>query len=255
YMSPEQAKAKELDLRTDIWSLGVVLYEMVTGGLPFKGDNKQAVFQSIIHESPLPPAEVRPHLPVKLEKLILKCLQKDRGHRYPSMQPLLWDLKKLEKSFKKEKPGTVTHQKDSPGTREMKERRQATVIFAEISGFNQLLEKLEPEEAASIMNGCFEILGDIVEKYGGKIDKITGSTLTALFGVPTAVEDAPKKAVNTAIEMRNRLYRLNREKNLPIPLDIRMGINSGLVIAETTGTRETRAYTSGYNVMGDTVNL
>ena len=150
------------------------------------------------------------------------------------------------------KPGV----KAEPSRKET-ERRQATVLFAEIFGYNEMLEKWGAEEAASIMNHCFEMVGIIVEKYGGTIDKIMGCNLTAFFGLPTAIENAPRKAVNTAIEMRTQLYQLNREKKLQIPLDIHVGIDTGMVIAGEigtgtgTGTDEKRDYT----VMGDTVTL
>lgn len=72
-----------------------------------------------------------------------------------------------------------------------------------------------------------------------------------LFGVPVALEDAPQKAVNTAIEMRNRLSQFNKEKHLRVPLDIHIGINTGTVIAGAVGFAEKKDYT----VMGDVVNL
>jgi class 3 adenylate cyclase/tetratricopeptide (TPR) repeat protein len=150
------------------------------------------------------------------------------------------------------KPVKEPKVKAEPARKET-ERRQATVLCGEIFGYNEMLEKLGVEEAASIMNNCFEMVGTIVEKYGGTIDKIMGSNLTAFFGLPTAIENAARKAVNTALEIRTQLYQLNQEKNLPIPLDIHVGIDTGMVIAGEigTGTEEKRDYA----VMGDTVIL
>jgi serine/threonine protein kinase len=132
YMSPEQARGEETDRRTDIWSFGMVLYEMVFGQLQFKGDNKQAVIYSIINESPKPPSEIRDNVPAGLEKIIFKCLRKDRKNRYPSVQPLLSDLKKLEKFLKRkgEKQEILIEQKqrEKPGAWKETERRQATVL-------------------------------------------------------------------------------------------------------------------------------
>ncbi len=74
-------------------------------------------------------------------------------------------------------------------------------MFADISGLPVMSEKLSPEEVTSIMNGCFEMMGDIIERYGGRIDRLIGDSVIATLGVPTAVENAPNKAINTAIEM------------------------------------------------------
>jgi TolB-like protein/Tfp pilus assembly protein PilF len=92
YMSPEQARGEALDPRTDIWSLGVVLYELLTGELPFKGDHDQAVIHSILHDAPTPPSKVRPGLPAALDAIVLKALVKQAGHRYQRMEEVRGDL-------------------------------------------------------------------------------------------------------------------------------------------------------------------
>lgn len=248
YMSPDQLTGKEIDQRTDIWSLGIVLYEMLTAQLPFKQDSMQAIMYAIVNENPLPPSELSDDVSRELERIILKCLRKDRDERYQSVDPLFNDLQKVLKALHKDSQEMRLKKK---GIKKETERRQASVISAEVYGYNQMLEKLDAEEAASNMNVCFEIFAAIVAKYGGKIDKIMENSLTALFGVPAAIEEAPKQAVNAAIEMRNCLYRFNKESNLKIPLDIRIGVNSGMVIAGAIGTDDKKDYT----VMGDTITL
>lgn len=131
------------------------------------------------------------------------------------------------------------------------ERRQATVVFADLEGFEALSEHFSPEELRDLLNRRFAALEAIVRAYGGVVDKYIGECLMALFGVPNAIENAPRQAINAAIEIRNRIDELNREEALPAPLAVHMGINTGLVIAGEIGGRVKRDFT----VMGDTVNL
>jgi TolB-like protein/predicted Ser/Thr protein kinase/cytochrome c-type biogenesis protein CcmH/NrfG len=100
YMSPEQAKGEVVDQRTDIWSLGVVLYEMLTGQLPFKGEFEQSMIHSILNHEPEPLAKLRPHLPKGLEKVVLTALAKNPADRYRSMDEFLEDLKALAEGLK-----------------------------------------------------------------------------------------------------------------------------------------------------------
>jgi class 3 adenylate cyclase/tetratricopeptide (TPR) repeat protein len=133
------------------------------------------------------------------------------------------------------------------------DRRQATVVFADLSGFTALGERLDPEEVASVLSDCMKELIEAVYQYEGMVHQIIGDCVMAVFGAPIALEDDAERALRAALAMRERLEAFNKRsiEKLKEPLALHIGINSGTVITGNVGT----SVQMSYSIMGDTVNV
>ncbi|NIO05799.1 MAG: zinc-ribbon domain-containing protein, partial [Proteobacteria bacterium] len=135
------------------------------------------------------------------------------------------------------------------------ERKQVTVMFCDMEGFTALSERLGPEEAYSIMDQVYEILIHKVHDYEGTVNEMTGDGIMALFGAPIALEDAPQRAVRSALaihrEMAKFSERVKQDRKVIPPLKMRVGIHTGPVVVGTLGN-DLRVE---FKAVGDTVNL
>jgi len=138
YMSPEQARGQLTDARTDLFSLGTVLYQMATGTLPFKGDTSAVVFDAILNREPLPLNQVNSALPESVGRVIEKALEKDRAMRYQTATDLRTDLIRIKRDLDSGKKAAAHPAGDSPsGGTKAAERSIAVLFFENLSGVKE----------------------------------------------------------------------------------------------------------------------
>lgn len=130
------------------------------------------------------------------------------------------------------------------------ERRRAVVVFADLTGFTAMTERVGAEAAYPVVASCLQILDEVTREHGGSVDHYLGDCVMAVFGVPRAIEDAPRAALNAAIDMRRRIRAFHDAEELAVPIDVHTGVASGLGIAGDISGPLIREFA----VMGDHVD-
>jgi len=131
------------------------------------------------------------------------------------------------------------------------ERKQVTVMFCDMKGFTPMVERLGPEKAYSIMDEIYEILIHKVHDFDGTVNEMTGDGIMALFGAPIALEDAPQRALRSALSIHNEIAKFSEQKKGINPIEMRIGVHTGPVVVGTLGNN----LRVEFKAVGDTVNL
>jgi class 3 adenylate cyclase/tetratricopeptide (TPR) repeat protein len=286
YMSPEALRGMELDARSDIWSLGVLLYELLAGRRPFEGAQITPILASILEDPVLDLERFRPDVSPLLSTLVQRMLVKERTQRLASMRQvaaileavrsggtaenLLADQRGQAQASGASAPavlraptaqadrmlesqidttlGPVARQRALPQYRE--ERRWVTVLSADLPGFASLAERFDPEDLKAVTHRCAERLSAEVHHFGGTVINIMGNTMLAAFGAPVANEDDAERAVRAGLAIRD-LALIEPGDPDERRIEVRVGINTGDVMAGFVGPEERRDYT----VIGCAVNI
>jgi serine/threonine protein kinase/tetratricopeptide (TPR) repeat protein len=258
YMSPEQARGDGVDVRTDIWSLGVVLYEMLAGARPFRGDNTQELRRQVLTTEPQNLGAVCAGWPVAVNAVLRKALAKALSERYASMTQMAEDLAALTPAHRRS--SSVPRGSDTKHVAEhldegplstSGERRRAAVLVSILPDYVLLIEQLTPQKLEEFTRRLRDIAVELAHRHGGLLNRASGEEIVCVFGIPIAHEDDDLRAVRAAVELHAQLQELGRQfgrhagADGPGTLHLQSGVHSGRLVARRLVERSGR-----YDVKG-----
>jgi serine/threonine protein kinase/tetratricopeptide (TPR) repeat protein len=225
YMSPEQWRGGKQDARTDLWSSGVMIYEMLTGELPYPSATLEELRDKVVSPEPAPSVlALRPEVPAELAALVASALAKEPRERLPSAAELRERLRRLEERLGpwREEPRSVAPQ-----------RRPVTLVSFRLVGLVGLARELDPEDFSELEAAFHRAVSEAIQRHGGSITLCMGDEVLACFGYPVANEEDSERAIRAGLEAVDALPRELRERLPSLALGslaVQVGLHTELVV-------------------------
>ena len=221
YLSPEQIGNEHVDRRSDIFSLGIVLYEMLTSRRPFKGKNAPAVLHAILNRAPFPLTKFRANIPPALQRIVDKCLEKKQKQRYQHVDDIMSDLR-VAKTRIKESSVIVGPVEEMPDEPTQSCPNSVAILCMDLQEANRIIDD-DSNHTRRLMTYPISVTRTIVEKFGGTALEQYDDFLYYQF-------QQPIDAVECALEMQDTINGLNREEAPRFKIGARITVHLGEVI-------------------------
>jgi serine/threonine protein kinase/tetratricopeptide (TPR) repeat protein len=227
HMAPEQWRGEQVNERTDIWAAGVILYELLTGELPYPNLRVDELRARMLSPEPVPPLRERhPELPWELESLLSVALAKEPEKRLLSAEELREELRELEEHLR---PGRGVPRAVAP------QRRQVTLVSCRVEGLSALAGRLDPEDFSELEATFHRVASEVLQQHGGFITLCIGDEVLACFGYPVTQEGDSERAVRAGLELPQAVHAALRARpppGPPQPLTVQVGIDTDLVVLD-----------------------
>ena len=230
YMAPEQWQGTQQDGRTDVWAVGVILFELFTGHMPFEGRELVDLRSAVLSRQPAPSVRVHlPDSPEEAERLIARALMKDPAQRFQSSVELGEALATLKR--------TLTRTAPLPTSKRGPERRQLTVLSCSLG--QAALSDEDPEEMTELLSTFHRVSADTIRQFDGTIVTSVSGKLLACFGYPAAHDNDAQQAVRAGLRITEVVKGIGQSG--AVRFDVKVAVHTGLVVVEDMGGGESAA--------------